>query len=492
MIIKPLDERRRARPVGLILDADPSGILFASDCGIERTDADGLREYDGIVYLFCRPSRLIAATDARQWTGFSWNGGVNKLVLDGGPTCYPMASSVRGLSTDDAIEQTYGLLSWLMRRAVIPGSVSSMTWRLWRSTLDKPIRLSRRRILGAKALYGGRQEAPYPGDYRDCRYYDITAAYPTAMSSAPYPSSFRSVGKHLGDGAGIARASVLIPRMEWSPLPVRLHRLALCYGWGTAHGFWPWSDLRLARDTGCTVEIHESWQGVEDVDLFGEWWDVVREGRQSVPLSKSVTSRLWGAFGLAQSPGYMVRWCDERGRTKIRTQLRKNGSPIPTAPYVAAETTARVRNRLYCEGIAGCDDVIYVDTDAIITGGSLAPENVGLEPGQWRMKNAMVRCEIRGPQVFRHECPTCNRDHAKWHYVVAGASSTDLAIRAFDRTKRHAGTAWTPGQITLPAAPLERYRSYANPADNHARNQDSPHDVAGTLSSATLGARTLE
>lgn len=456
MIVKPLDERRRARSVAFIVDATERGVLFATGDGMRFIDVDELREYDGYAYAFCRPSRLIAATDARQWTGFSWNGGVNRLVLDGGPTVYPLASTVRGMPTDVAIEQSFALFRWLMGKAVIPGSVSSMTWRLWRATLDKPVRLSRRRILGMKAFYGGRQEAPYPGDYRDCRYYDMTAAYPTAMSSAPYPSELRSVGSFLGDGVGFARATVLIPRMEWSPLPVRLKHKMLCYGWGTAHGFWPWADLRLARDAGCTVEVHESWQGVNDVDLFSEWWDVVKDGRTSCPMSKSVTSRLWGAFSLGQSTGYMLRWPVADAKQSIRTRLQSRNVPIPTAPYIAAETTARVRSRLYREAMHS--DVIYVDTDAVITGGK-APDNIGQEFGQWRIKNSMVRCEIRGPQVFRHECPTCNRDHAKWHYVVAGAPTPDHAMRVFDRTKRHAGTAWSPGQITLPAGPLERYAS---------------------------------
>lgn len=463
MKIKPLDERRRNRPVGLVIDAYKSrGVYFATQDSLSWIDADRLRAFDGIVYTFNRPSRLIAATDARQWTGYSWNGGINKLVMDGGPTVYPLSTALRGTpgNTEAKIEAVYELLAWLLKRAVIPGSVSSMTWRLWRATLDTPVYLSRRRLLGTRALYGGRQEAPYPGDYQGCKYFDITAAYPTSMAATPYPSELREAGKHLGEGAGIAQATVTIPQMEWSPIPVRLSRNALCYGYGTAEGFWPWSDLRLARDVGCKVEVHESWQGVNDVDLFGEWWDVVTEGRRTVALSKAVTSRLWGAFSLAQKTGNMIRWADEGGRMPIKAALSQRKGSIPTAPYVAAETTARVRDRLYRQGILGVPDVLYVDTDAVINGGSTTPNNFGPLPGQWRMKASMVRCEIRGPQVFRHECPTCDRDHAKWHYVVSGAPSETHAIAAFNRTKRHKGqspTAWLAGQVTMPAGPLERY-----------------------------------
>jgi hypothetical protein len=461
--IKPLDERRRNRPVGIVVDAYKSrGVYFATQERLAWIDADRLRAFDGIVYMLCRPSRLLAATDARQWTGYSWNGGINKLVQDGGATFYPMATAVKNdrSDTEGTIDALYELFSWLMQRAIVPGSLSSMTWRLWRATLDKPVTLSRRRLLGARALYGGRQEAPYPGDYVGCKYFDITAAYPTAMADTPYPTELRDAGKHLGEGAGIAQATVTIPKMEWSPIPVRLSRNALCYGYGIADGFWPWSDLRLARDVGCKVEIHESWQGVTDVDLFGEWWDVVREGRAQVALSKAVTSRLWGAFSLSQKTGNLIRWSDAAGRIPIKAPMSQRTSAIPTAPYIAAETTARVRDRLYRQGILGVSDVLYVDTDAVINGGSVTPTNFGPAPGQWRMKASMVRCEIRGPQVFRHECPTCDRDHSRWHYVVSGAPSTDHAIRAFERTKRHKGqslTAFTPGQITLPAGPLERY-----------------------------------
>jgi hypothetical protein len=459
VIVKPLDERRRNRPVAFVVDASQRGVLLVTADEERFVDLDDLRLFDGYVYLFCQPQRLLSHTDARQWTGHSWNGGLNKLVLDGGPTCYPFGLNVRGMPTWDAIEQSFLLFRWLLHYGVIPGSVSSMSWRLWRARLDAPVKLARRRLLGERSFYGGRQEAPYPGDYRDCRYFDLTAAYPMSMASEPYPSRIVSAGTCLGDGCGFARATVTIPRMEWCPLPVRLHRNALCYGWGTATGFWPWSDLRLARDLGSDVEIHESWQGADDVDLFSEWWGVVQDGRTVTPLSKAVTSRLWGGFSLSQSTGYMVRWEDAAGKRKIRTPLQTRNAAIPTAPYIAAETTARVRDRLYREAIAGCDDVIYCDTDAVITGGRLAPENVGLAPGQWRVKREMVRCEIRGPQCFRHSCANCNQEHALWHYTVAGASTADLAARIFDRTKRHAGTAYTPGQLTFPSANLERYRS---------------------------------
>jgi hypothetical protein len=259
---------------------------------------------------------------------------------------------------------------------------------------------------------------------------------------------------------GLALATVTIPKMEWTPLPVRLSRNALCYGYGTTPpSWWPWSDLRLAQDVGCAVEVHESLIGVNHVDLFGEWWDVVQEGRLSVSLSKAVTSRLWGAFSLTQTGGYVIRWSDPQGRSPIKAALSQRKSALPTAPYIAAETTARVRNRVYREGIMGRDDVLYIDTDAVISGGSVIAGKFGGMPGDWRVKATMVRCEIRGPQVFRHECPTCERDHAKWHYTVAGAPSQDSAMRAFERVKRHKGqaTAYMPGQVTLPAGPLERY-----------------------------------
>src|ERR1043165_8274193 len=132
MLIRPLDERRRQSPIGLVVDAAPRGVLFATLDGIRWMTDDDLRLFDGVVYLFCHPRRLLQNTDARQYTGYSWSGGVNKLVMDGGPTCYPFYSAVRGTDADERIEQTFLLFSWLARHAVIPGSVASMSWRLWR------------------------------------------------------------------------------------------------------------------------------------------------------------------------------------------------------------------------------------------------------------------------------------------------------------------------------------------------------------------------
>lgn len=462
MRIKPLHERRGNKPVAFILGVRADGTLLLRTNAVERwLSLDELRDYwRYAIYLFCRPMQVIEATDARQWTGYSWSGNLNRLVLDDGPTLYPWHSVVRGMSPEDAVNESAILLAWLSDKAVIPGSLSSMTWRLWRATLDTDLELTSLpayQKIGTEALYGGRQEAPYPGDYRTCWHYDIASAYPTSMASGEYATDFVDNGRTIGDGVGIARATVIVPRTEWTPLPVRIHEHILCYGYGKARGYWTWNELRTARDSGCDITVHQSWQGVEYADLFGEWWPVLLEGRRRTQLAKAITSRLWGAFALSQTGGKVIRWLDAEGKCPAKQSIP--GRSVPVAPYIAAETTSRVRTRLWREAIVGCPDLLYVDTDGIITGSVLPPDKIGPLPGQWRVKDTMVRCEIRAPQVLRHECPTCNRDHAKWHYCVSGATSKENAADIFARTARHPGDGYaviSPNTITLPRQRLEK------------------------------------
>lgn len=305
-----------------------------------------------------------------------------------------------------------------------------------------------------------------PGDYSASRYFDLGAAYPSCMAAEPFPCRLIpvKVTTRLA-GVGLARATVEVPPMDWCPLPVRVRRGAVCYGWGTAEGWWTYRELALARDTGCKVTVHESWAGVRELDLFGPWWSVVREGR-ALPgaagaLAKAVTSRLWGAFALEDDGGATVRWRDKAGRRPVRVrQHRARALPAARTVYVASEITARVRDRLYREALAAASDVIYVDTDGFIAGQD-TPDNIGTGPGEWRVKAAMPLVEIRAPQVLRHTCATCNRDHAAWHYTVAGAPTSELAARIFSRTQRTRGegvASLQPGAVTLPRAPLDRYR----------------------------------
>lgn len=423
MIVKPLHERRPTKPVAFVLDArNAAEVYFADQNGLRWISLDRLRRFDGYVYLLCWPSRILSATDYRQWSAYKWRKGYSAYTLDDGPTFYPF-NVAKEFPPERRVEAGLLLFRWLMQHGVIPGSLASMGSRLWRSTLDTPIFLpTALEEIQRRTFYGGRKEAPYPGSVRNVKQYDITAAYPHAMGQGEFPTKLVRADATIGEGVGMAEASVIIPEMEWSPLPDKAVR-----------NIWTWTDLRLAQDTGCDVTVHTSWTGDEYADLFGEWWAMVADARRTVQLSKYVTSQVWGQFALRSSPGWRIRWNDAYGNEPVRRKIRAKAPRIPTSPIVAAEISARVRSRLYREGMAGNRGVVYVDTDGIIADGGLPPDNVGDSPGQWRMKAFMPTCEIKAPQCYRF---TLNDKVPEiWHYSVAGFPP-DSAERIFHATGR--------------------------------------------------------
>lgn len=474
--VAPPARRRPPVPVSVIIGAGPRSLALVDDDGQLRQAHGPARcralleglPAGGMVYSLSKLTLVLLSTGAEQWQGFTWKGALVRVKLDGGPTVYPVRRALVGVDPHEAVAGLRRALDWLDTYGVWPGSLGAMGWNLWRSTLTRPVRLGGPPEPARAALFGGRQEAPYPGDYVDARYHDLSAAYPASMAAERYPSKLVQIGPQtaLHGLVGLARATVRVPALPWCPLPVRVGRGAVCYGYGAASGWWSARELVMARDAGCDVDVHELWAGVPELDLFGPWWAVVQLGRQlpgaAANVVKGITSSLWGQFAIDDDGGALVRWRDPWARRPVRVALVR-GRPLPQqqAAYVATDTTARVRVRLWNEALAVVPDVLYCDTDAVVTGFDLGPEPAGWEPGRWRVKATMVRCEIRGPQVMRHTCPTCDRDHARWHYTVAGAPTAEVAERVFTRSSRTRGqfiASIAPGDITLPRGDLSRYQ----------------------------------
>lgn len=474
MVIKPLAERRKPKPAALILGTGPGYVRLVDDQGevVEahaRADcAELLAAYSSHqVYTATKATELLRTTGARCWSGYQWRGGLVRVQLDAGPTIYPIRRALRGLA--DPGPALFATLRWLGGLGVVPGGLGSMAWRLWRATLAGPVDLRGPQL--RDALYGGRQEAPMPGDYAQARSWDLGAAYPHSMAAEPYPSRLIPVapqGLSLA-GCGIARAEVDIPPMEWCPLPVRVGTGALCYGWGKAEGWWPWRELRQARDAGCRVVVREAWAGMGDIDLFGAWWQLVQQGRRlrtpgAAGVVKAITSSLWGQFAIEGEGGRRVRWLDDAGRQAVAVDWSADHQlPQARTVHIAAETTARVRGRLWAEGLA-LPSAIYCDTDGVICGAADRPAKHGRTPGLWSLRATMAHLDLRGPQVYRWLCPTCHNagadDHAPWHHVVAGAPTPAIAAAVFARAGSRSNVAsLAPGEVTLPAGPLARFQN---------------------------------
>ena len=385
------------------------------------------------------------STGARVWEANVWRGKITSLSLDGSGT---KVSSLRGV-VDDTPEGFRALsigLSWLSDLGICSGSLSSMAWNLWRSTLSKPLSIAFAPKVGRAALYGGRQEIRSPRTYQHMKSIDITAAYPYAMITRPYASTLREVSADTaidGESSGMARASVLIPDdLRFAPLPVRIGPDLIQWQRGRIEGVWSWTELDAAAKVGADVKVLRSWAPVREVEPFGEWWKLVLEGRAlpdgAAAIVKAISSTLWGLFGMVGDDRGRLRWSDDAGESAVFVpNTRSKALPHAQTAHFAAETASRVRRRMLLEGLAGPFAPIHVDTDGIIVRkSSPMPADSGDGPGQWRQKASMVSIDVKAPQVYRYLCSRgCDKPHGladRYHYVTAGIPSAKAAAM-FDR-----------------------------------------------------------
>jgi hypothetical protein len=230
--------------------------------------------------------------------------------------------------------------------------------------------------------------------------------------------------------AGIATAEVFVPEdLVTAPLPVRIAPNLIAFQRGHISGTWAWCELAAAIDLGAQVTVSRSWAPARTAELFGPWWPLAMEGRQlpgrSGILAKSISNSTWGQFGMVAEERARRQYIDDTGSRWVDIPLSDHELPHSWTAHVAAETTARVRTQLL-DGIAQTTPA-HADTDGLIVPVGQTPANTGDQPGQWRIKSAMPIVDVRGPQLYRWQCPECGHTHDHWHYNTSGIPATEAA-----------------------------------------------------------------
>lgn len=397
------------------------------------------------LYVAGHLSQLRHTTGATAWEAKVWRGRATAMTL-AGTRCH--VTSLR--STIETPVELTRCLQWLGSVGVAAGSLSAMAWSLWRRTLGRPLSLSSHPSVGRGAFYGGRQEvrAKGPGEYRHMVSADITAAYATAMASRPYALRLNRVDPTTtidAGVAGLAEATVYVPNeTAFAPLPYRLGPEMIQFPTGHVTGIWPWCELAATIALGYEVKVKRAWAPATEADLFGAWWGVVSEGRGlgggAARLAKAIANTAWGMFAMVGNDRSVVRWTDDIGdRSYTVSMAPLTKLPQSRTAHVAAETAGRVRARMLLEALyGGGAPPVHIDTDGmLVRKSSPLPEPAGERPGEWRIKTAMARVEIRAPQCYRYKCaracPACTGPD--WHYVTAGMGP-EAARGVFEKLAR--------------------------------------------------------
>jgi hypothetical protein len=445
VLVKPLRNQNQ-RPFAL-LTPGPQSLLVMTSIG-ESTEARGARrcanvleklaQHKTMCYTAGRMADMRLTTGATHWEADVWRGQATRMRPDNIPLAISSLRSVVS-DCDDPFTELSGALSWLADQGLKPASLSSMAWALWRSTLNKPFQANFQAKVGRAALYGGRQMAEV-GNWSNQVQVDIQGAYPFAMKQAPYASTLMEVDPSTSlesDLPGLARAQVFVPpELHTPPLPRRLDRSIIRWEWGHVEGTWTWRELAMAKLAGCDVTVLRCWAPLDLVAPFDAWFDIQGEGRNLThgsKIIKSLSTQLWGLFGMAADDTAVCRWLDDNGEHPVLVSRQPRHTPHEGLAHIAAETSSRVRERMFSELSLLSHAPSHVDTDGfIVPSGTVLPTNLGLGAGQWRVKSSMVRIEVRGPQVYRYTCSSsCGRDHPLWHYSTAGVP-LHLAPRLFD------------------------------------------------------------
>ena len=388
---------------------------------------------------------LLHSTGAQSWQATAWKGRATSMVLDGTTT---KVLSLRGTLEDEGEreDQFAGLsraANWLADRGVRMGSLSSIAWHLWQSTLTGPVSMASLPDVGQAAFYGPRQEVREPRTYRHMSVVDLSNAYPAAMADRPYALTLREVSRATTlDPArcGLARATVQVPHdLPFSPLPVRVGEGVIQWRTGRLEGVWPWCELAHASSLGCAVEVTRCFAPMAEAQPFASWFDELAQGRALPGLAgrfmKSVGTALWGMFAMAGDHTAVVRWCDDAGQDPMVVDRPTRRLPQASTAHIAAETAARVRTQTLAEVYAMSAYPVHIDTDGVIVRRSVAKDYPRTAPaGQWRRKTEMARVEMRAPQLYRYKCreDCCLTVATNWHYVAAGMTNHQAA-ELFDR-----------------------------------------------------------
>lgn len=265
-----------------------------------------------------------------------------------------------------------------------------------------------------RAAYFGGIVASRRGELRNVRQYDIRGAYAWALSQGvPMGPAAFTVEEHPPDVPGIYRVrAVLSPR---APSPLMVRQEFTGYGMlapvsQIVETYATSQDIALAREWGAVVEVIDGWVWLRGIGYpFADF--VERVDRMETESSgtaraaaKLLRNSLYGRFGrkptidqvviseqCPDDPLYMPYMGLNGPRDCMWIKKNAPHDPAGLMPHWAAWITAAVRRRLlraWHELATSGARVFYVDTDAIITDGTLP---TGTAYGDWRLQ-----------RVFRH------------------------------------------------------------------------------------------
>lgn len=434
------------KPVQFICTTYPNGEGIVTNGEAGYHDLDSLAEIIGhlfdlkdkgfVIYSMYGGSLLVDATASKLWEIHYWNGRVSHYIFAGKITIYPMS----GISQN--VESVWPFFTWLRENGIQAGSFTSMAARTWQLSLNGTVSFFDEAGQGRNALYGSRKEA-IRGKYRWMYYQDLRAAFPSTMANNSFPRRVKETNRLQIHESGYALATVNIPSgLDWNPIPCRLGKRAVTYGFGQQTDWWTFEDLRHVLDFGGQVVIHRAFKGYNPQPIFRDWYDYIitparmsLEGDAQLAL-KTLANRLWSSFAVGGT-NKVARFEDSKRKRIVEKTTELRGMRYES--YIACQVLALVRSRVL-EALYTVKDPVYVDTDAIICSNR---DDLG---NGWRVKKRMATVEVHSCQNYKWECPRCG----VYTSPLCNGPHYSLAMPASNRFEAEIAL----GHIEMPVNPL--------------------------------------
>lgn len=312
-------------------------------------------------------------------------------------------------------------------------TVGGMAHVIWRH-LDRPdpIRLSSREQddFARRGYRAGRTECFKLGQCGPVTYGDVSQMYASILRDIELPTPASTM---LGEGGtapvekyiwpGIVDATVRVPDSYVPILGIQSEQ-GFIFPTGTFRGHFTTTELNLALSRGVDViETHSSLMGTERCRPFASfaegmmnWREDLRREKDPLEIAvKLMLNSLYGMIGMkawheteyvmplpaettmADWPYHDIKVLKDHVLMR-RSDLRYRRGHYAN-PLWAALITAAARVKLYLLMEQCGSELVYCDTDSIITMGEL-PEDVD-EPGRMRYQGWFQESAILAPKMYR-------------------------------------------------------------------------------------------
>lgn len=341
--------------------------------------------------------------------------GLPKLSMDDGLADYCIRD------VEIMMRAMLGMFDLALEMGVKPSwTLAGMAYRIWRKGYSgPPLTLpSEFEEPARQAYFGGRVECFRIGKIDGRVFiYDVNSMYPYAMLR-PIPKWDELKERSVWNGEpGLVEAEVESD-LDIPVLPYR-RKDGLCFPNGRFNGVWSSEELkRFEQEGGKIRKVVKAWTSSRTVSgIFRDYVEMffrmkkIEKDQFRRLVWKMLLNSLYGRFGI-KSRMQMLRKFDGENdalnatiietKTGLYRVVEIGGRPEFSNALIAGTITANARLRLYDGLKAAGEDVIYCDTDSMVTTSDMSgriPVGDGL--GEWGLEMSADGAEIVAPKVYR-------------------------------------------------------------------------------------------